>query len=183
MQELNEVRAALKEQNEINANQRNELLRMRKVVSNVLEEKKQMEGILMEESDSVKTIETLRKETKRLQESSEAAHKEALKAHKAKDELSATLEALEQNFLHKIAVTSKSSNLSAYLPSPRHSNGGKPSLTKSLAASLGIKGQDGMRERSDSEMSHQKKNSPPQDKFKNRTKGGSPRSSYKNYKK
>merc|ERR1711865_382437 len=102
-----------------NKNLRNELLQMREMVSNVLEQKKEMANTLMEKDATSEQIEMLRVETKRLQHSSEKAHQDALQAHKAKDELSATLEALEQNFIRKIQVTSKSNNLSAYFPSPR----------------------------------------------------------------
>merc|ERR1712086_69227 len=119
MQDLNVKRQTNKEYQEDNDNLRNELLRMRKVVSNVMAEKKQMADTLLEKDATSEQIQMLRDETKRLQDNSEKAHQDALEAHKAKDELSATLEALEQNFIRKIQVTSKSNNLSAYFPSPR----------------------------------------------------------------
>ena len=124
--------------NDDNTKLRDELLRMRKEMSNVLEEKKQMADTLLEKDATSEQIEMLRLETKRLQHSSEKAHQDALQAHKAKDELSATLEALEQNFIRKIQVTSKSNNLSAYFPSPRSKRKQKQhgDLTKNLLDSL-----------------------------------------------
>lgn len=116
MQELNQKRQANKELQEDNDKLKNELLRMKKVVSNVVEDKKKMADTLLEKDATSEQIEMLRLETKRLQENSEKAHQDAMEAHKAKDELSATLEALEQNFIRKIQVTSKSNNLSAYFP-------------------------------------------------------------------
>merc|ERR1712070_444384 len=102
MQDLNSKRQTNKEYQEDNDNLKNELERMKKVVSNVMTEKKQMADTLLEKDATSEQIQMLRDETKRLQENSEKAHQDAMEAHKAKDELSATLEALEQNFIRKI---------------------------------------------------------------------------------